>query len=125
MKDELYDQIVKQRPYLWWWIKDKRNLSIDSIVEGVLINGDMDDVMKLFQLIGKEKIVLVEGYSKKSDKYLAGRTDTNKVVIFPYDSSIKTGDYVKTKINRATSATLFGDYLTTIDQINYDVSNTA
>ena len=51
------------------------------------------------QLIGKEKIVLVEGYSKKSEQYLAGRTDTNKVVIFPYDSSIKTGDYIKVKIN--------------------------
>lgn len=77
------------------------------------------------QLIGKDEIVLVEGFSKKSDKYLAGRTDTNKVVIFPYDSSIKIGDYIKTKIYKATSATLFGDYLETIDQINYDVSNTA
>jgi tRNA-2-methylthio-N6-dimethylallyladenosine synthase len=77
------------------------------------------------QLIGKEEVVLVEGYSKKSEEYLAGRTDTNKVVIFPYDSSIKVGDYIKTKINKATSATLFGDYLSTVEQINYDVSNTA
>ena len=63
--------------------------------------------------------------SKKSEEYLAGRTDSNKVVIFPYDSSIKVGDYVKTKVYKTTSATLFGDYLETIDQINYDVSNTA
>jgi tRNA-2-methylthio-N6-dimethylallyladenosine synthase len=77
------------------------------------------------QLIGKEEVVLVEGCSKKSDKYLSGRTDTNKVVIFPHQSAIKVGDYVKIKINKATSATLFGDFITTIDQINYDISNTA
>lgn len=77
------------------------------------------------ELIGKEEVVLVEGYSKKSDQYLSGRTDTNKVVIFPYSSDVKTGDYVKLRINKATSATLFGDYLSTIDQINYDVSNSA
>jgi tRNA-2-methylthio-N6-dimethylallyladenosine synthase len=61
-------------------------------------------------LIGKEEVVLIEGFSKKSDKFFSGRSDTNKVVIIPADSSIKTGDYVKAKINRATSATLFGDF---------------
>ncbi len=33
------------------------------------------------ELIGKEEVVLVEGFSKKSDKFLSGRSDTNKVVI--------------------------------------------
>ena len=61
-------------------------------------------------LIGKEEVVLIEGFSKKSDKFLSGRSDTNKVVIIPNDSRIKTGDYIKAKINRATSATLFGDF---------------
>jgi tRNA-2-methylthio-N6-dimethylallyladenosine synthase len=59
-------------------------------------------------MIGTEEILLVEGTSKKSDEFLAGRTDTNKVVIFPNDNVIKRGDYVKTEIERATSATLFG-----------------
>ena len=63
------------------------------------------------QMIGKEEIVLVEGLSKKSDQFLAGRTDTNKVVIFPFKDEIKRGEYVTIKINRTTSATLFGDYL--------------
>ncbi|RMD49953.1 MAG: tRNA (N6-isopentenyl adenosine(37)-C2)-methylthiotransferase MiaB [Ignavibacteria bacterium] len=67
------------------------------------------------EMIGTEELVLVEGFSKKSNEYLAGRTDTNKVVIFPKDDNIKPGDYVKVKINRATSATLFGDLITTID----------
>ncbi|MCW8961608.1 MAG: TRAM domain-containing protein, partial [Ignavibacteriaceae bacterium] len=45
-----------------------------------------------------------------SDKFLSGRTDSNKVVIIPLDERIKTGVYVKAKIDRATSATLFGEF---------------
>ncbi|NMB83130.1 MAG: tRNA (N6-isopentenyl adenosine(37)-C2)-methylthiotransferase MiaB [Ignavibacteria bacterium] len=62
-------------------------------------------------LIGTEETVLVEGNSKKSDQFFAGRTDTNKVVVFPRVDNVSEGDYVKIKINRATSATLFGDYV--------------
>lgn len=62
-------------------------------------------------LIGKEETVLIEGFSRKSEKFLSGRSDTNKVVIVPADNMIKPGDYVKVKINRATSATLFGDFI--------------
>lgn len=67
------------------------------------------------QLIDKEEVILVEGFSRKSDKFLSGRTDTNKVVIIPFDEKIKSGDYVKVKINRATHATLFGEYLESVD----------
>jgi tRNA-2-methylthio-N6-dimethylallyladenosine synthase len=63
------------------------------------------------ELLGKEEIILVEGFSRKSDEYYAGRTDTNKVVIIKADESIKPGIYIRVKINRATSATLFGDFL--------------
>ena len=66
------------------------------------------------QLIGKEEIILVEGFSKKSDQFMAGRTDTNKVAIFPTTENVKEGDYVKVKINRATSATLFSDFIETV-----------
>lgn len=59
--------------------------------------------------IGTEEIILAEGNSKKSDDFFAGRTDTNKIVVFPRDERINTGDYVKVKINRATSGTLFGE----------------
>lgn len=60
-------------------------------------------------LIGKEESVLVEGFSRKSDKFFSGRTDTNKVAVFEVKEGIKVGDYVKIRINKATSATLFGD----------------
>ncbi len=66
-------------------------------------------------LIGKEDVILVEGFSKKSEDFIAGRTDTNKVVIIPTDNKIKVGDYVKVKITKATSGTLFGDYVSHIE----------
>lgn len=58
--------------------------------------------------LNKEYKVLIEGISKKSDDFIFGRTDQNKVVIFPKDHYQK-GDYVKVKVNRCTSATLFGE----------------
>ena len=66
------------------------------------------------ELIGKEEIILVEGFSKKSDEFFSGRTDTNKVVIVPVNERVKVSDYIKVRVNKATSGTLFGDYLTHI-----------
>ncbi len=74
------------------------------------------------QMIGREEVVLVEGLSKKSDQFLSGRTDTNKVVIFPFQNEVKKGEYVTIKINRATSATLFGDYS---NHINFEKDSLA
>jgi hypothetical protein len=56
MNKDLYAQLVQPRSYLWWWVKDKENLSIETVVQGVLANGDMDDVQKLFQLIGRDQV---------------------------------------------------------------------
>lgn len=77
------------------------------------------------EMIGKEEIILVEGFSKKSNEFIAGRTDTNKVVIVPITNTIKTGDYIKVKINKATSGTLFGDYLSNINYEKEGIALTA
>ncbi|MBK8944037.1 MAG: tRNA (N6-isopentenyl adenosine(37)-C2)-methylthiotransferase MiaB [Ignavibacteriae bacterium] len=69
-------------------------------------------------LIGKEEEILIEGFSKKSNEFLAGRTDTNKVVIIPAQENIFKGDYIKVKINKATSGTLFADVVTKVDFSN-------
>jgi len=58
-------------------------------------------------LIGRRERVLVEGPSKKSELQWSGRTDTNKVVVFPHDGE-RAGDYVDVTIERVTSATLIG-----------------
>ena len=58
--------------------------------------------------IDEEYKILVEGVSKKSDKFLRGRTSENKMVIFPKkDNTI--GKYVDVKIKECNSATLFGE----------------
>jgi tRNA-2-methylthio-N6-dimethylallyladenosine synthase len=57
--------------------------------------------------IGKTCKVLVEGVSKKSADELQGRSDHNKVVVFP-KSNFKKGDYVMVKINSCTAGTLIG-----------------
>ena len=57
--------------------------------------------------IGKVLDVLIEGDSKKSSSELQGRTDGNKMVIFPKDN-FTSGMRVKVKITRSNSATLFG-----------------
>jgi tRNA-2-methylthio-N6-dimethylallyladenosine synthase len=61
--------------------------------------------------IGKEYEILVEGESKKKKSEWQGRTDTNKVVIFTYENTIKRGDFIKIKVLRSTSATLFGELI--------------
>lgn len=65
------------------------------------------------QHVGKIMEVLVEGTSKKNDADWYGRTDGNKVVIFP-KRNFNIGDYLQIKINRANSATLFGSTKTEI-----------
>jgi tRNA-2-methylthio-N6-dimethylallyladenosine synthase len=76
-------------------------------------------------LIGTEDIILVEGFSKKSNDFIAGRTDTNKTVIVPINDKIKNGNYIKVKINKATSGTLFGEYLSHIEPVKEGIALTA
>ncbi len=57
--------------------------------------------------VGKTFEVLIEGSSKRSDEYLSGRTSQNKVVVFPREN-LKKGEYVMTRIEKCTSATLIG-----------------
>lgn len=61
--------------------------------------------------LGTTQTILVEGVSKRSDDFLQGRTDDNKMVIIPKDN-FKKGDYVDVKITECTSATLKGVALT-------------
>jgi tRNA-2-methylthio-N6-dimethylallyladenosine synthase len=57
--------------------------------------------------VGKVFDVLVEGFSKRSEDFLSGRTTQNKVVVFPEENFTK-GEYVDVIIERCTSATLIG-----------------
>ena len=57
--------------------------------------------------VGKTFKVLVEGTSKRSTEHLFGRTDQNKVVIFPKEDH-KKGEYVWVKVEDCTAGTLLG-----------------
>jgi len=57
--------------------------------------------------VHKQFTVLVEGFSKRSNDYLFGRTSQNKVVVFP-KNDYKPGDYVDVTITDCTAATLKG-----------------
>jgi tRNA-2-methylthio-N6-dimethylallyladenosine synthase len=60
--------------------------------------------------IGKTYEVLVEGFSKRSNEQLFGRTSQNKVVIFPREGR-RIGEFIKVRILSASSATLIGEVL--------------
>jgi len=60
--------------------------------------------------VGKTFKVLVEGVSKKNEEELFGRSDQNKVVVFP-KGNVKKGDYVFTKITSCTAGTLIGELI--------------
>ncbi len=57
--------------------------------------------------VGKTFEVLVEGYSKRSHADMFGRTQQNKVIVFPA-ADTKVGDRVMCVVEKATSATLIG-----------------
>ena len=58
--------------------------------------------------VGKEFLVLAEGFSKRSREQLFGRTEQNKVVVFDKGRH-RIGDTVRVRITGSTSATLFGE----------------
>lgn len=58
--------------------------------------------------LGKTFEVLVEGYSKRSREKMCGRTQQNKMIVFPKGNT-KPGDFVNVKVLEATSATMIGE----------------
>jgi len=58
--------------------------------------------------VGKMVKVLIEGNSKKSDEHWYGRSDNNKVVVFPKNDVLKKGDYANVMIENCTAGTLIG-----------------
>ena len=58
--------------------------------------------------IGKTFEVLVEGYSKRSREQLCGRSQQNKMIVFPKGNA-KAGDFVMVRVTEASSATLIGE----------------
>jgi len=58
--------------------------------------------------VGETYQVLIEKFSKKSDKDLCGRNSNYRTIVFPAED-YKAGEYVNVKIVRATGGTLIGE----------------
>ena len=61
--------------------------------------------------LGKTVEVLLEGKSKRNEERWTGRTDLNKVCIFPPVDGIASGQLREVKIRRTTANSLFGDII--------------
>lgn len=59
-------------------------------------------------MLGRTETLLVERSSSRDESEMMGRTDNNKKVVFPADSSVKPGDYVQVKIDEIRGWTLRG-----------------
>lgn len=81
-------------------IKSRRLKEIIDLQQELSFRSNQADIGKTFK-------VLVENFSKKSQKELSGRNSQNKVVIFP-KHDYKPGDYVDVRIASCTTATLKG-----------------
>jgi tRNA-2-methylthio-N6-dimethylallyladenosine synthase len=75
--------------------------------------------------IGNREVVLVEGSSRRSEEQLAGRTDTNHMVVFDRPEGVARGEYVEVEITGCTSATLFGSYLRTAPLSDFSATRAA
>jgi tRNA-2-methylthio-N6-dimethylallyladenosine synthase len=83
-------------------VKTRRLTEIIELQQRISLERNTEHIGRVFE-------VLVEGTSKRSEKKFAGRTDSNKTVVFSDgDRTFAKGKYVRVKIGRATSATLFG-----------------
>jgi len=56
INEEMFKKLVAPRSYLWWWVLDKKSLSLESVVEGVLRGGDVEDIRLLFDLAGRAAV---------------------------------------------------------------------
>lgn len=82
-------------------IKSRRLTEVINLQRKLSYNSNLNDIGKTFE-------VLIEGFSKKSNKQLSGRNSQNKVIIFPQKSN-KIGDYAHIKVTDCNSATLIGE----------------
>ena len=53
------ENFVKERPYLFWYIKDLEGLSMESVVEHILNYGDFDDFKELVAILGIDNIARI------------------------------------------------------------------
>lgn len=82
-------------------VKKRRLTEVIRVQNAISLKHNQKDIGKVFK-------VLIEGDSKKSDLDFKGRNSQNKVIVFPKENGLKTGDYTWVMVESASSATLKG-----------------
>lgn len=83
-------------------VKEERNQDLLDLVNSIVIR-------KNESLVGTRQEVLCEGPSKNNSERLAGRTRTNRIVIFEGDPDRMAGELFEVDIRETTGHTLYGD----------------
>ena len=58
---------------------------------------------------GRVEEIMVEGLSKNNPDAMCGRTDSGKIVNFPKDDALNVGDFIKVKITKISTWSLYGE----------------
>lgn len=109
-----------------------RNVKIERLQRmNVIYRSHLEQINRM--QIGQLQLILVEGFSKKSNLHMVGRNDGNTKVIFPdgdvpdmsgeVTSRIKPGDYIVVQINASTSQVLKGIPLYHTKLVDYHNNN--
>lgn len=78
MEKEILIDLIRKKPYLFWYVRNIGILSEVSIVEAILNRGDFDDFLRLREILGMEKVagnfyrqvsMKRKNYSKKTENY--------------------------------------------------------
>ena len=82
--------------------KQNRLQEIISLQRETNLMSNQKDLGKVFE-------VLIEGKSKKSNQFFAGRNSHNKMVVFPKVDGLEKGDLINVKVSDYTTGTLKGE----------------
>ena len=91
MPEQVSDAVKKERLQRLMAIQDPISLALNE------------------QLVGRTLSVMVEGISKQNNSMMSGRTDGNKIVIFPLQKSARPGDLLDIEIRTAHTWNLYGE----------------
>ncbi len=66
---DVLQKYIDRKPYLHWWVKDQKKLSLPSVVSAILNYGDFSDVQFLIKTLGTEKVKIIfnELLNKRND----------------------------------------------------------
>ncbi|RMF56957.1 MAG: TRAM domain-containing protein, partial [Calditrichaeota bacterium] len=117
---EVVREVKFDSAFIFKYSERKNTIAYKNYPDDVPPEVKTDRIVRLFELqkeityrknleaIGRQVAVLVEGPSKKRPEEWMGRTDGNKIVVFP-QVGVQAGEMVTVEITAATPHTLVGE----------------